>query len=73
MPFQIGDSLRYTNYVHNEMGDLVNIKTNNPDNNKYSIKFLRGNTVMVTKESLKSRNVTDIVYIPISPEDYVNE
>ena len=33
-PFHIGDSLRYTNKVHNEMVDLVDINTNYPDSIK---------------------------------------
>ena len=55
------------------MVDLVDIKTNDHDSNKYIIKFLRGNTTVVTKEFLKSRNVPDIGSIPIYSGDYVNE
>ena len=54
------------------MVDLVDINTNDPDRSKYSIKLLRGNTIIVTKEFLKSRNVPDIISIPISSEDYIN-
>ena len=42
------------------MVDLVDIKTNDIDIDKYSIKLLRVNTMIVTKESLKSRNFPDI-------------
>ena len=55
------------------MVDLVDINTNATDRTKYIIKFLRGNTLIVTKYFLKSRDVTDIVYIPIHSEDYINE
>ena len=48
--FHISDSLRYTNYGHNEMLDLMDIKTNYSDSNNYSTTFLRGNTMIVTKE-----------------------
>ena len=59
-PFQIGEYLRYTNRGHNYMVDLVDINTNDPDSTKYSIEFLRVNTMIVTKKSLKSTNVPDI-------------
>ena len=59
-PFHIGDYIRYTNEGHNYMVDLVDIKTNDIDIDKYSIKLLRVNTMIVTKESLKSRNFPDI-------------
>ena len=59
-PFRIGDSLRYTNEVHNEMMDLLDINTNDPDNTNYSIKFLRGNTMVLTKQLIKLINVPDI-------------
>ena len=65
-PFQIGDSIRYTNEGHNEIVYLVGVITNDPDSIKYIIKLLRGNTMIVTKEFLKSGNVPDIGYIPIS-------
>ena len=42
------------------------INTNYPDSIKYKIKFLRGNTMIVTNEFLKSRNVPDIGSITIS-------
>ena len=54
------------------MVDLVGINTNDPDRTKYSIKFLKGNTMIVAKEFLKSINFPDIGYIPISSEDYIN-
>ena len=54
---QIGDSLRYTNKGNNEILELVYINTNDSDSTKYSIRFLRGNTMLVTKKFLKSRNV----------------
>ena len=66
LPFHIGDSLKYTNEGHNEMEDLVYLNTNNPYRLKYRIKFLRGNTMVVTKELLKSRNAPEIGSIPIS-------
>ena len=31
LPFQIGEFLRYTNEVHNEMVEMVDINTNDPD------------------------------------------
>ena len=39
---------------------MVDVNTNDPDSNKYSIEFLIGNTMIVTKELLNSRNVPDI-------------
>ena len=53
--------------------DLVDINTNDPDSIKYSINFFIVNTMIVTKEFLKSNNVPDIGSIPISSEDYINE
>ena len=47
------------------MVDLVDINKNYLDVIKYIIKFLRGNTMVVTKKFLKSRNVPDIGSIPI--------
>ena len=55
------------------MMERVDINTNNNDSIKYSIKFLRGNTMIVTKEFLKSRNLPDIGSILISSECYKNE
>ena len=55
------------------MVELVDINTNDNDSTKYSIKLLRGKTMIVTKEFLKSRNVPDIESIPISSEEYINE
>ena len=55
------------------MVELVVVDTNDPDIINYITKFLRGNKVVVTKQFLKSRNVTDIVSIPISLEEYTNE
>ena len=40
---------------------------------KYIIKFLRLNTKIVTKYLIKSSNFLDILSIPISSEDYINE
>ena len=42
------------------MADLVDINNYTPDITKYVIKFLRGNSMIVTKEFLKSSNVPDI-------------
>ena len=72
-PFHIGDSLRYTNVGQNEMVELVNINTNDNDITKYSIKLFKGNTIILTKDSLKSWNMPDIGSIPISSEYYINE
>ena len=55
------------------MVDLVDIKNNDPDSTNYSIKFLRGNKMIVTKEFLNSRNVPDIGCIKIHSEDYIKE
>ena len=55
------------------MVDLIDINTNDPDSIKCRIKFLRVNTMVFTKEFLKSMNVTDIGSIPIYSEDYINE
>ena len=70
---QISDSLRHTNEVHNEMVYTVDINTNDSGISKYRIKLLRGNTIIVTKAFLKSRDVLDIGYIPIYSEGYINE
>ena len=42
------------------MVEVVDVNTNDPYNIKYIIKFLRLNTVVVTKKFLNSRNVPDI-------------
>ena len=55
------------------MVELVDINTNDPDRIKYIIKFLIGNTMIVTKEFFKPRNVIDIGSIPIYSEYYTNE
>ena len=55
------------------MVELVDINTNDPNIIKYIIKFLIWNTIIVTKEFLKSSNVPDIGYIPIYPKEYINE
>ena len=52
--------------------DMVNISTNDPDITKYIIKFLRGNTMIVTKDFFKSTPVPDIVSKLIYLEDYKN-
>ena len=39
---------------------MVDINTTGNDSTKYSIKFLRGNTMIVNKDLTNSRNVTDI-------------
>ena len=48
-PFHIGLSLKYTNGGHNEIVDMVDIKTNDPDRTKHSIQFFRGNIMIVTR------------------------
>ena len=53
--------------------ELLDINTNDPDITNYRIKFLIGNTNIVTKEFLKSRNVPGMGSITISSEDYINE
>ena len=52
---------------------MVDINTNYPDIINYSIKFLILNTMIVTKEFLKSMNVPYIGYTPIYSEYYINE
>ena len=52
---------------------MVYINTSNPDGTNYSIKFLRGNTIVVTKEFLNSINVTEYGSISISLEYYINK
>ena len=55
------------------MAVLVDVNTNDPDSIKYINKLFRGNTMVVTKDFLKSRNVPCNVSIQISSEDYINE
>ena len=55
------------------MVDLLDINKNYPDKFKYSIIFLRGNIVIVTKELLKQMTVPGIGFIPIYSEDYIKE
>ena len=52
--------------------DLVNINTNYTDITKYIINFLRGNTMIVTKDFFKSTSVPDIVSKLVYLEDYIN-
>ena len=56
----MGDYLIYNKEGHNEIVKLVYINTTDTDSKKYRIKLLRGNTRVVTKEFLKSRNVPDM-------------
>ena len=55
------------------MVELVDINNNDPDITKYIIELLRGNTMILTNDLIKSRNVPYIGSIPISSEDYINE
>ena len=55
------------------MVELVDINTNDTDSTEYIIELLRVNTMIVTKELPKSRNMPDILSIPIYAEDYINE
>ena len=71
--FQIGEYIRYIDEGHNEILGLVYIKTNDHDITHCSIKLLRLNTITLTKEFLKSRNVPDIGSIPIYSKYYINE
>ena len=52
---------------------LVDINTNDPDSTKYRIKFLRVNTMIVTNEFFRSRNVPYIGSITVYSVDYINE
>ena len=52
------------------MVDMVDINTNDFDITKYSIILLRGNTMVVTKQLLKSSNVPDSSSITIYSENY---
>ena len=61
--FQIGDSIIYTSTAKREMVEMVDLNKNYPDSIKYINKLLRGNTMVVTKEFLKSRNVPNIGWI----------
>ena len=51
------------------MVDLVYSNTNDPDIIKYIINFFRVNTMVATKDFLKSSTVPDIGYIPIFSEE----
>ena len=55
------------------MADLVDVNTNDTYRIKYSINFLILNTMIVTKEFLKSIYVPDIGPVPITSEHYINE
>ena len=55
------------------MVELEDVNTNDPDYIKYSIMSLIENTIVLTQDLLGSRNVPDIVSIPISSEDNINE
>ena len=55
------------------MVELVDVNKNYPDSIKYIIKLLIVNTMVVTKEFLKSRNVSDIGSIAIYSDYYINE
>ena len=50
----------------------MDINKNDTDSINYRIKLLIGNTMILTKEFLKSINVPDIGSIPILSEDYIN-
>ena len=54
------------------MVELVDANKKYLDSIKYINKFLIINTMVVTKELLKSRNVSDIGSIPIYSEYYMN-
>ena len=72
-PFWIGDSLRYKYEGHNDMVQLLDINTNYYDITKYSIKFFRGNTMIVTKDFLNSINGPDIGSTKFYSDDYKNK
>ena len=55
------------------MVDRVDVNTNDTDRINYIIKFLRGDTMVFTKEFLKSRNVPYTGSIPIYSADYIND
>ena len=69
--FHIGNSLRYKNEEYYDMMYLVDVNTNDPYSIKFIIKFLRVNTMLVTKEFLNSMNLPDIGSIKISSEDHL--
>ena len=51
----------------------MDINRNNTDSIKYIIKFLRRNTMILTKYFLKSGNVSDFGSITFYSQDYMNE
>ena len=51
----------------------MDVNTNYPDSIKYINNFLRGNTMVVTKDFLESRNLPCTASIPIYPAKYINE
>ena len=53
------------------MLELADVNMNDTDRIKYIVQFMRGNTMVVTKQFLKSRNVPDIVSITNYPEEYI--
>ena len=53
------------------MVELEDVNKNDTDRIKYIIKFLIGNTMLVTKEFLNSMNLPDIGSIKISSEDHL--
>ena len=69
----MGEYLRYTNEGNKEMVEMVHLNTNDSYIIKYIMKFLGISKMIVTKEQIKTSNVTDIVSIPISSDDYINE
>ena len=54
------------------MVELAGVNKNDTNSINSTIKFLRGNKMVVTKELLKSRNVPDIESITIYSDDYIN-
>ena len=55
------------------MMELASLNTNDPDITNYSIKFLKGKTMIATNELLKPVNITDIGSITIYLENYIKE
>ena len=55
------------------MVELVGVNKNDTYIIKYIINFLIGNTMVVTKEFLKSSSLPYIGSILFSSEDYINE